>query len=724
MNLILRYIRHTILVAVCSLQFFTILPAQIPSRKYEVVVVSGSAAGFGAALAAGRMGAKVALIEDTPVLGGMLTNGVSNIDAYSYESLSGIFDEFRLNVIEHYRPIMATDPVFKPETRKPRHIDGKSFQANEVLRGGKWEPRAADQIFKEMLARVPNVEVYYRSHATDVIKQGNKITGVVTENSLGERQIFYGDVIIDATHEGDIAAWAGVPYRVGREARSPLEPHAGEIYFLNRTAEILDGSTGRQDHAIVSYGLRLIIKNYREQDGTSHLLTTPPPGYDKSKYQQATFSGRPSWPNGKAEMNVNPIGNELQEINWAWPEANRAERQRLYEIYKNHALGFLYFLQHERGLKHLGLPKDEYSDNGNVPYRIYVREARRIEGEATMTEADVNPFILGNGLLPPLRPESIAIGHYPIDAKPVKSKVDFSTPDKGNGDFFLVNVSTPYQVPYGSIVPKQIDGLLVPAALSATHVAFSAVRMDPVWMAIGQAAGTAAVLSVRERREVRAVPVQIIQRELLQQKCRLMFYWDLPLTHPAFAAVQWLSVRQVVTGYPDRNFQPDGSITRAETADLLTKAFKLWPSVSDPHFRDVPYQHWAFRSIETLFDNNALVAFEIKPQWQTMGVFDPGRHQGFDQSQQVGAFFPDKPVYWKELVGAIHSLQQRATLSRGNTNLAQPQTSVDDSMRWVKQALSQSQFGRQFAEKQVKLDAPVSRGEACALIASVLDARQ
>jgi len=331
----------------------------------------------------------------------------------------------------------------------------------------------------------------------------------------------------------------------------------------------------------------------------------------------------------------------------------------LYQQYKKHALGFLYFLQHERGLKHLGLPKDEFVDNGHVPYRIFVREARRIEGEATITEADINPFLTGRGLIPQLRKDSIAIGHYPIDSKPVRSKTDMSTPEKGNGDFFLANVVTPFQVPYGAIVPLHVEGLLVPVAISATHVAFSAVRMDPTWMVMGQAAGVAAALSIRGNVMPRQLRVERLQRELIRQKVRLLFYWDVSLDHPAFDAIQWLSVRKGLRGHPDRLFRPDQPLSRAEMSVLIANVFDLWPSVSNFHFTDVPWSHWAFREIETLFNNRLLTPFGVRPRWPDAGGYDPVRNAGFRQGQNFGAFEPDRPVTWGEMIGVLRSLQSR-----------------------------------------------------------------
>ncbi len=663
-------------------------------ETFDVVVIGGSSGGIGAALGAARLDARVALVEDTPVLGGMLANGISNIDCYSYESLSGVFEEFRLAVQKHYAPMVDTDPFFKPWKKASNHIDGRSFQANEPRLGGRWEPHVADAIWKAMAARHPKLKIYYRRFATEVLKTGNRVVGVVTATEAGERLVLRAPVIVDATHEADIAAWAGVPYRVGREARSPLEPHAGQVFFFNHTGEFLPGSNGRQDRAVPSYGLRLCIQNYAPDAGDAHILKTPPPGYDPVKFKHASYGGEPSMPNKKSEMNINPVGNELQQINWVWPEGTRAERQRLYETYKNNALAYLYYLQHEKKLTHLGLPNDEFADNDHVPYRVFVREARRIEGEATMTEADINPFILGRGLEPPPQPASIGIGHYPIDAKPVRPKTDVTKPDKGDGDFYLVNVAAAFQVPYGAIVPKRVDGLLVPVGLSATHIAFSSVRMDPTWNVLGQAAGIAAAMSAKRGIVPRALPVDDLQRELVKQKVKLAFFWDVDADRADFEAIQLLAVRGVARADAGRRFRPDDPLTRAEAAVMLVSAFGLWPSVSNAHFTDVPWSHPAFREVETLFDNGVLRAFGVEPRWPAAGGYDAGKHSGFAQKHQFGPFEPDKPVTAAELRAMIRIIESRTISSPSRVA---PQ-SVD-----TKPAAAGE-------------DKPLTRGEACRMV--------
>lgn len=685
-------------------------------RQFDVVVVSGSSGGVAAAIAAGRMGARVALVEDTPVLGGMLSNGISNIDTYSYESLSGIFEEFRSRVREHYRPVMGSDPIFRSPAASPRPREYKGRQSNSPLEGGRWEPHVADRIFKTMVAQAPTVTVFYNTWATGVVMRGRRVAGVQTESKGGEQNVLLGKVVIDATHEGDIAAWAGAPYRVGREARSRLEPHAGEIYFFNGTGEIMEGSSGRADAAVVSYGLRLCIRHYGRESGDRHILKVAPPGYDKAKYELAGHTPAISMPGQKGEMNANPVGNELQEVNWAWPEADRAGRLRLYERYRDHALGFLYYLQHERGFRQVGLPDDEFTDNANVPYRVFVREARRIEGDVMMTEADVNPFISGRGLRNRPQLDAIAIGHYAIDSKPVHGKTDASTPEKGAGDFFLANTTAPFQVPYGAIVPRAVDGLLVPVAMSATHVAFSAVRMDPTWVVMGQAAGVAAAIAIRDGVDVRSVAIEKLQKELIGQKARLAFYWDVPLEHPAFGAIQWLGARQAVEGYPDLLFRPDQPLTRAEAAVLLSRALGLWPSVSNFHFSDVPWSHWAFREIETMFDQRLLGPLGVHPKWVDAGGYNAARYSGFTQNQAFSGFEPDRPVTWAQMVDLLRGADERREESpAGGVVRSKPRTGGEAHAEWARKLAAGCSFARSLEPRP---DASITRGEAAMLVAA------
>lgn len=644
----------------------------------DVVIVGGSSSGIGAALGAARLGADTLLVEDTPVLGGMLANGISNIDSYSYESLGGVFEEFRLAVKEHYNQHTSTanDPFFQPRPYSPRHLDGRAFPAHQPWEGGRWEPGVADQIFKRMAAAHSNLRILYRTRLVGVDKTGNTVRAILVKGPEGITRIA-GKAFVDATHEGDLAAWAGAPYRLGREPRSAAEPHAGHIYYFNLTGEILPGSTGRGDQAIPSSGLRLSVRRYPPNSGDAHLLKAPPPGYSPDKYKLSPGGVSTELPGRKFEVNVNPVGSELQQVNWEWPEATHQRRRELYEIHRNHALGYLYYLQQELNQKDLGLSNDEFVENANLPWRVFLREGRRIEGDQMMDETDVNPFLQGSGLLPRFRPNSIAVGHYPIDAKPVTPKTDTSTPDKGEGDFYLINVSTAFQVPYGAILPRNVEGLLVPTALSATHVAFSAVRMDPTWTVLGQAAGVAAALAAKRGVPPRQVPVTAVQKALLKQHARLVFYWDLPLTHPAFEAIQTLSLKEVIRGYPDRMVRPDAPLTRAEMAAMLVRYCSVWPSVSDWHFGDVPYTHWAFRDVETLHDRGLLPLLGYQPRWPEAGGYQPGRHAGFQAPEDRRSFRPEDPATRREFLLLLEALTGQTHASDESNNEARSITRAE-----------------------------------------------
>jgi hypothetical protein len=632
----------------------------------------------------------------------MLSNGISNIDTFSYESLGGIFEEFRLKVKSFYAAEDPNDPLFTVKFRAAQHIDGRSQQSNLAIEGGRWEPHVADRLFKQMIAATPNVHVFYRMIPTGVIMGGNRILGITAEDYQGKGHQFHGAVIIDATHEGDIAAWAGVPYSIGREARSSLEPHAGRIFYFDQTGEMLPGSTGEQDRSIPSSGYRLTVRQYPR--GESALMAGPPPGYRAEDYRGADYSFFQSMPHSKSEMNVNPIGSELPGANWDWPESSPKERTHLQELYRNHALGYLYYLQHVRGQTQLGLAHDEFADNGNIPYRMFLREGRRIHGELTLTEADINPFILGRSLALPFRSDSIAVGHYPIDAKAAREKTDYSTPDKGDGDFFLANAVQPFQVPYGAIVPQKVDGLLVPVALSATHVAFSAIRMDPTWMSLGQASGVAAVLSVRAHQSVRDLSVQQLQQELLRQHCRLVFYWDVPLAEAYFQAIQSFSLKAHMDGGDRREFMPAQPLTRSGLATWIYKGCRSTSSVSNQHFSDLPWSHAAFVEVETLYDAGLLLPLGVEPQWKKYDGYSQKNFGGFGQASAFTAFHPDTPVTWDEFLGMLRLVES----SSGDT--------LVDLRTWIISLLRGSQYSDLIHPELVSMDSVISRKQAVAVL--------
>jgi hypothetical protein len=460
-----------------------------------------------------------------------------------------------------------------------------------------------------MVAEVPSIKTRFNEVPVGAIVKNGRITAVTTQDRsndgvLGQKHTYTGRIIIDATYEGDVAAFAKVPFRIGRESRSKEEPHAGKIYTeafcggrqaTSLRGTIFPGSTGEADDKMQAFTFRFVAKDYGRPDHPFR-LTSPPLGYDSTLYSWKP-STQPWLPNQKADM----LGDgDLTGLSTKYVLADWTERARLEKIYKNHELGWLYYIQTKGKSPQWGLPDDEFTDNGNWPYRLYVREGRRIEGMYTMTESDIHKYLKGNGYRGPLHQDGIAIGIYPIDSHFVENSK--SQPACGEGAIHLNDVSGPYQIPYGVMVPKKLNGLIVPVAVSSTHVAMSSIRMEPVWSSLGQAAGVAAALSLDDACEIRDVSVSKIQDVLLQQKSLLFFYRDAYVDQKEFTAIQKLSLKNAIDGDENYYFRPDQPITMGEFAKLAVNGLDIMPSITNEHFIDVPPTNPYFKYIETLYD--------------------------------------------------------------------------------------------------------------------------
>ncbi|MCS6776955.1 MAG: FAD-dependent oxidoreductase [Chloroherpetonaceae bacterium] len=534
------------------------------TARYDVVVVQASSAGVAAAIEAGRRGMKVALIEPTTRLGGMPVNGLSATDLRRQQHISGFLVRFRDTV----RALYAAEGV--------------------QTSGLQYEPRIAHQAMKSLLFATPNVDVYRRARLSKVHtrhtgalsggKPRRRVTAIDVEEldatgaPTGRRARLSASIFIDATDSGDLAAWAGAPYRIGREPRSPDEPHNGVIYYDRAGDRLLPGSTGKGDRRIQSYAYLITVKDY----GPDADRTVPrPPNYDRNHYihtppwerSWAVTSGK--LPNDKYEINQHPQGSDLQEINYRYPEGDYRERARVEQRYREHVLGYLHYIQTEQGQKQLGLPDDEYRDSGGFPPLLYVREGRRIVGEQLPTEREI---IEARRIT---RPESIGIGDYPMDSHAVRVKTDWSSPDMGEGEWWLYLYTPWYPIPFGVMVPQQLDNVFVTIAVSSTHVSYGTYRMEPVRMQFGQAAGIAAALAVRYGLRARDVPVRQVQDELLPWHRNplgdpgivLHFFPDVNRNTRNYNVIQYMAARGFIP--EGERFEPEAPTTRAEAARWL-----------------------------------------------------------------------------------------------------------------------------------------------------------
>ncbi len=577
-----------IILFILAVLLFDSLPAlgAVSSTDYDemirtdVLVIGATPCGISAAIAAARCGSEVILTEMKDHMGGMMTNGLGRTDIGPRNTIKGIFGEFINNIYNYYVDTYGAD----------------SPQVKACSNGYYFEPHVAEMIFNRMVKAEKNIKVKYHYRPESVLRYFNRVHGVTFLDTKRNRRIqIRAGVFIDATYEGDIAALAGVPYRIGRESRSEYgESFAGVLYMDHYTRMVLPGTTGDGDKRVQAYNFRLCLTN----DPNNRVLPKKPDNYNREEYLQVIESikaGRIKTvqdvlniepiPNNKSDTNNMPkslISTDLPEENYNYPEASYEERERIIKRHKDYILGLLYFLQNDPEMpealkaecREWGFAKDEFKKNGNFPRQLYVREARRIYGLYTFTQHDA---MLAPGMERAIiHTDAIACGGYSMDSHATRKKEP--THDTTlEGFFYLGPITRPYQIPYRVMVPQQIDALLVPGAVSATHIGFGTLRMEPVWMAMGQAAGTAAHLARRLQIEPRNVPVNRLQSWLVEQGQILTAFSDIAgpvegVSEQAWKAMQFYGTRGFFNSYEAK---PTELLTRGTAAQWLMSTIRI-----------------------------------------------------------------------------------------------------------------------------------------------------
>lgn len=526
------------------LLIFTGCKTKPDSTDADVIVYGGTSSAVSAALQVTRMGKSVIIVSPDKHLGGMTSSGLGFTDTGNKEVIGGIAREFYQLLYQHY---------MKPESwRWQKQSEyGNVGQGNPAIDGENrtmwiFEPHAAEEAFEQMIS-TNKITVYrdeWLDRETGVLKKDGQIISVKTLSG----KVFKGKVFIDATYEGDLMAASGVKYTFGREANSeynetwngvqkgvyhhghyfkdnvdpykiPGDPSSG---LLPRISSEAPGENGTADKKVQAYCFRLCLTQLAE----NKVPITKPEGYDSTQYELLARVSATRWneffgkydpiPNFKTDVNNHgPFSFDNIGMNWDYPDASY-ERRR--EIIKEHTLyqkGILYFMATDKRLPESvrttmnkwGFAKDEFADNGNWPYNIYVREARRMIGEYVMTENDV----LNKRAVP--RP--IGMGSYTMDSHNIQRYV---TPEgfvQNEGDFG-VPTDSPYQIDLGSIIPKKEDclNLLVPVCVSCTHIAFGSIRMEPVFMILGQSAGTIASMAIDKKVNITDLTYDEIKSQL------------------------------------------------------------------------------------------------------------------------------------------------------------------------------------------------------------------
>jgi hypothetical protein len=525
----------SVLLALCSLCLGGSFPAET-ERTADVIVYGGTASGVIAAVAAAREGKKVILIEPGKHVGGMVSGGLGATDTGNRACIGGYSREFFNRVRDYYVKKYGAD----------------SQQVKDCSDGFRFEPHVAELIFKEMLKET-KVEVLFSQHPlVTVAVNGSRVDHITTKQGNTDAYVkFKGAVYVDASYEGDLMAGARVKYSVGRESRadfnesiagvqvrSPAHQWPVPVSAKDDKGKLLPliqsepaGEAGQGDKRVQAYNFRLCMTDRKD----NQVPWPKPNNYHVERYELLAryLAKRPDvklgqlcnpvrMPNGKTDTNNNgPVSTDHIGMNWSYPEGNAVTRQDIWDDHVEYTKGFFWFLAHDpRVPKKLqeevnawGLAKDEFTDTNQWPHQLYVREARRMLGVYFMTQAD----IMENRV----KDESVGLGSYNTDSHHVQRVVDRDGNVLNEGDF-QVRVQ-PYAIPYGCLTPKkaECENLLVPVCCSASHVAYGTIRMEPVYMILGQASGVAAAMACDGKGGVQAVSVPELQKKLKAQKAVL-----------------------------------------------------------------------------------------------------------------------------------------------------------------------------------------------------------
>jgi hypothetical protein len=459
--------------------------------------------------------------------------------------IGGLAREFYHRIWQHYQ----NDDNWKWQKREEYGNKGQGTPAIDGAQRTMWifEPHAAERVFEGFIAehKIPVVRNEWLDRAKGVEKRDGRITAITMLS--GKR--YMGRVFLDATYEGDLTAAAGVRYHVGREANSvygeqnngvqkgarhhqhyfamnispyvkPGDPASG---LLPRVSAEPPGDDGQGDKRVQAYCYRMCLTEH----GPNRVPFPKPAGYDPRQYEILGRVLDAGWrhmlrkydpiPNRKTDTNNHgPFSTDNIGMNYDYPDASYDRRRAILEEHIAYQKGLLWFYANDprvpedvrKTMGTWGLAADEFVDNGNWPHQIYVREARRMIGEYVMTEMDCRST--------KETPRSVGMGSYTIDSHNVQRYITPEGYVQNEGDVG-VGLKGPYKISYGSLLPKkeECQNLLVPVAASSSHIAYGSVRMEPVFMILGQSAATAAAMAIDGKIAVQAVEYEKLRARLV-----------------------------------------------------------------------------------------------------------------------------------------------------------------------------------------------------------------
>lgn len=482
--------------------------------KKNVIVYGATPAGLTAAIQVKKQGLSVAIVEFSRHIGGMTASGLGATDLGAEDAIGGLSKSFYREVAKHY---------------------GREKQYT-------FEPKVAQAIFDRWMDDY-EINVYKEQHLAEVTKHDNQIISIVMEDGT----LYQADVFIDCSYEGDLLAKAGVSYYVGREANAtyqeiyngiqfgaphhkfeqwidayqiPGDPTSGLLPGVVDEGAESYGYQGKADHRIQAYNFRICLT----KEADNRVDFPKPAGYDRNRYalllryiQAGVWDAmnlHTMLPNGKTDLNnYGAFSTDHIGANYDWPEGSYERREAIFQDHVNYNMGFLYFLANDeevpseirKEVSEWGLPADEFVETGHWPHQLYIREARRMISDYVMTDR--------NCLQQAHIDDSIGLASFHMDSHNCRRLViDGRVVNEGD-----VQVPIgPYEISYRSIRPKkrECSNLLVPVCLSASHIAYGSIRMEPVFMILGQAAGMAAAIACETEQAVQDIDYEQLKEGL------------------------------------------------------------------------------------------------------------------------------------------------------------------------------------------------------------------
>jgi hypothetical protein len=532
----------------CLMATFSMLSCYSDPYRAEVIIYGGTSSAVISAVEVARSGKSVIIVSPDKHLGGLTSSGLGFTDSGNTGAIGGITREFYHRVWLHYNDSVAWK--WQKQSEFGNRGQGSVAMDGESRTMWSFEPHVAEKVFEDFISEyeIPVYRDEWLDRESGVEVNNNKIVSLAT---LSGRR-FIGEMFIDATYEGDLMAASGVSYTVGREPCRqyneewngvqagvfhhghyfktavdpyvvPGDPSSGLLPYISGEP-VQPNCSG--DDKIQAYCFRLCMSNHPD----NRVPFEKPEGYDSTDYEllaRVFESGWNEWfakydmiPNRKTDTNNHgPFSLDYIGMNYDYPEASYERRMEIIEDHKRYQKGLLYFVSNDprvpeevkNRMKSWGLAKDEFADNDHWPYQPYIRETRRMIGAYVTTENEV----LGKTQVY----NPVGMGSYTLDSHNVQRYVTSEGFLQNEGDVG-VKPDKPYKISFGSIIPKSGDctNILVPVCLSSSHIAFGSIRMEPVFMILGQSAAAAAIIAIENEIDIQNVPYEQLEQNLLSKK--------------------------------------------------------------------------------------------------------------------------------------------------------------------------------------------------------------